>query len=85
MKPNSNRSMQASEKLNREFLKKTPSIKDLDVQALIKKHPLLNSNKEKEACIEKRRLTSNIIDMINDELTSQNTLRYCNYVNMGMM
>lgn len=70
---------------NRSFLRKTPSISDLEVQTLIKKYPIKAPEDHEGANNMNKLKTNNIIDQINEELESKKTKRYANYVNMGMI
>lgn len=66
------------------MLKKTPSVYDSDIKALISKYPCKNKEPVLESNFDKYRSKS-IIDTITQQLEEKDTMRYCNYVDMGMM
>lgn len=72
-------------KTNRQFLKQTPSIKDMDIRKLIGKYPIQNSTAVKQENKNLKIETSDIIKKINEELYSGKTKKYCNYIDMGML
>jgi hypothetical protein len=72
-------------KTNRQFLKHTPSINDMDIKKLIGKYPIQNSSAVKQENKNLKVETIDIIRKINEELTSGKTKKYCNYIDMGML
>ena len=59
-------------------------MKDLDIKSLIKKYPL-----ETRALLvhqeENKNATVEIINKVNSELSTKNTKRFCNFINMNML
>ena len=70
---------------NKQFLKHTPSVKDMDIKKLIGKFPVKETAETKEAGNATKDKAQSIINQINTELTKGHTTKCKNYIDMALM